>query len=72
VTFPYLTKVRSLYSHEVGHVVGWGVVQWPSSADVNGDGEEPTPVYLVQIAGASSSLGRACAVFSARQTEEVK
>ena len=47
-----------------GLVVGYGVVQWPSSENLNGD-EVPQAIYFVQIAEGSSSLGQACVAMRA-------
>lgn len=60
------TKVRSRRSEKlVGEIVGYGALQWPSGANMSGDGGIMQLVYLVQVADGSSSLGPACLVFRA-------
>jgi hypothetical protein len=63
--------VRSSMGQNVqGKVVGYGIIQWPSSPDIWGDGV-PQVVYLVQTEIGSSSLGPACVVMREDRTMEV-
>lgn len=68
---PVGTRIRSTRNYKEGLIVGYGSLMWPHNDNSIGDDGVLQPVYLVQIAPASSSLGPACAVFRADMIEEV-
>jgi hypothetical protein len=72
MTLPYLTKIRSTRGGPAGVIVGYGTLQWPATADINGD-PAPVPVYLIQVHGLPcSAYGyQACVVVRADHMVEV-
>ena len=73
--FPIGTKVRSTFYGKEGTVVGYGALQWPEDPLKRVAGDSKTvAVYLVKDPRwcGSSSLGQACFVLRAQNTEEVK
>ncbi len=54
-----------------GVVVGYGFIEWPSNADLDGD-SEPRAVYLLQVQDNSSSAhSHACHVILQDHAEKV-